>query len=243
MCQTFTNLSSGAAQLLEASTPNARTGSRNVPVKILWLLKCLSSPRLRCAPSCGLGGGSPARERFLSRSLAADRSLHDDTPRRRVPTDVVQIKQGRAMSVLLLLVAACAPDFMRRRIAADVAVVRHPRDAVEYFSDTPEASPAQLRALRRVGRPPLGAEVRQLIVLDAERREAKRRGLAKPGPRPNQGLRVSRVARSSGRRRRHEVGLAAGARKHSPNPEGGGRRLPQGGGETPRGGFQDFTSI
>ncbi len=52
------------------------------------------------------------------------------------------------------------------------------------FSDIPEASSAQLRAMRRVGRPPLGAEARRLIairidpqVLEAVRREAKRRGL------------------------------------------------------------------
>jgi uncharacterized protein (DUF4415 family) len=51
-------------------------------------------------------------------------------------------------------------------------------------SDIPEASPAQLRVMRRVGRPPLGAAARRLIairidpqVLDAVRREAKRRGL------------------------------------------------------------------
>lgn len=52
------------------------------------------------------------------------------------------------------------------------------------FSDIPEASSAQLRAMRRVGRPPLGDAPRQLIairidplVLEAVRREAKRRGL------------------------------------------------------------------
>jgi uncharacterized protein (DUF4415 family) len=52
------------------------------------------------------------------------------------------------------------------------------------FSEIPEASAAQLRAMRRVGRPPLGGEARRLIairidpqVLDAVRREAKRRGL------------------------------------------------------------------
>jgi uncharacterized protein (DUF4415 family) len=57
------------------------------------------------------------------------------------------------------------------------------RSGIDY-SDIPEVSPAQLRALRRVGRPPLGAEARRLIairidsqVLDAVRREAKRRGL------------------------------------------------------------------
>jgi uncharacterized protein (DUF4415 family) len=52
------------------------------------------------------------------------------------------------------------------------------------FSDIPEASPAQLHVMRPVGRPPLGAAARRLIairidpqVLDAVRREAKRRGL------------------------------------------------------------------
>ena len=52
------------------------------------------------------------------------------------------------------------------------------------FSDIPEASPAQIQAMRRVGRPPFGAAARRLIairidpqVLDAVRREAKRRGL------------------------------------------------------------------
>jgi uncharacterized protein (DUF4415 family) len=50
------------------------------------------------------------------------------------------------------------------------------------FSDLPESSPAQLKAMRRVGRPPLGDEPRQLIairldpgVLDKFRREARRR--------------------------------------------------------------------
>jgi uncharacterized protein (DUF4415 family) len=58
-----------------------------------------------------------------------------------------------------------------------------PRPGID-FSDIPEASPSQLRAMRRVGRPPLGAAARRLIairidpqVLDAVRREAKRRGL------------------------------------------------------------------
>jgi len=52
------------------------------------------------------------------------------------------------------------------------------------FSDIAEASPAQLRGMRRVGRPPLGAATRRLIairidpdVLGAVQREAKRRGL------------------------------------------------------------------
>jgi uncharacterized protein (DUF4415 family) len=50
------------------------------------------------------------------------------------------------------------------------------------FSDIPESSPEQLKAMRRVGRPPLGDEPRQLIairvdarVLENFRREARRR--------------------------------------------------------------------
>jgi uncharacterized protein (DUF4415 family) len=52
------------------------------------------------------------------------------------------------------------------------------------FSDLPETSDKQLRAMRRVGRPPLGSAARHLIairidphVLGALQREAKRRGL------------------------------------------------------------------
>ncbi len=52
------------------------------------------------------------------------------------------------------------------------------------FSDIPEASAEQLRAMRRVGRPPIGDEARQLIairldprVIDGFRKEAKRRNL------------------------------------------------------------------
>jgi uncharacterized protein (DUF4415 family) len=52
------------------------------------------------------------------------------------------------------------------------------------FSDIPETSAKQLRAMRRVGRPPLGRAARRLIairidpqVLGAVQREAKRRGV------------------------------------------------------------------
>jgi len=52
------------------------------------------------------------------------------------------------------------------------------------FSDIPEASTAQLRAMRRVGRPPIGKQARQLIAIRLDprviaefRREAKRRNL------------------------------------------------------------------
>lgn len=52
------------------------------------------------------------------------------------------------------------------------------------FSDIPEASTKQLRAMRRVGRPPIGEQARQLIairldprVIDEFRKEAKRRNL------------------------------------------------------------------
>jgi len=50
------------------------------------------------------------------------------------------------------------------------------------FSDIPDSSSEQLRTMRRVGRPPVGARARQLIairvaadVLDALRKEARKR--------------------------------------------------------------------
>jgi uncharacterized protein (DUF4415 family) len=59
--------------------------------------------------------------------------------------------------------------------------VRRTRRKID-FSDIPDASGAQLKAMRRVGRPPLGDEPRQLIairvdagVLDQFRKEARRR--------------------------------------------------------------------
>jgi uncharacterized protein (DUF4415 family) len=61
------------------------------------------------------------------------------------------------------------------------ASVRRTRRKID-FSDIPDSSGAQLKALRRVGRPPLGDEPRQLIairvdagVLDQFRKEARRR--------------------------------------------------------------------
>jgi uncharacterized protein (DUF4415 family) len=65
-----------------------------------------------------------------------------------------------------------------RRAAASVRRTRRKID----FSDLPDSSPAQLTAMRRVGRPPLGDEPRQLIairvdpgVLEQFRKEARRR--------------------------------------------------------------------
>ena len=59
---------------------------------------------------------------------------------------------------------------------------RTPRTIKIDFSDIPDSSPDQLRAMRRVGRPPLGDRARQLIairldarVLDEFRKEARRR--------------------------------------------------------------------
>src|SRR5205809_3470073 len=64
------------------------------------------------------------------------------------------------------------------RAAASVKRTRRKID----FSDIPDSSPKQLRAMRRVGRPPLGDRTRQLIairvdpgVLDEFRKEARRR--------------------------------------------------------------------
>lgn len=52
------------------------------------------------------------------------------------------------------------------------------------FSDIPNSTPQQLAAMRRVGRPPIGKEPRQLIairldpsVLESFRQEARRRGV------------------------------------------------------------------
>ena len=61
------------------------------------------------------------------------------------------------------------------------ASARRPRRKID-FSDIPDSSPEQLRAMRRVGRPPLGEEPRQLIalridpnVLEESRKEARHR--------------------------------------------------------------------
>jgi uncharacterized protein (DUF4415 family) len=61
------------------------------------------------------------------------------------------------------------------------ASVRRTRRKIDY-SDIPGSSPDQLKAMRRVGRPPLGNEPRQLIairvdarVLESFRKEARRR--------------------------------------------------------------------
>jgi len=69
-----------------------------------------------------------------------------------------------------------------RGAQAGVSAQRTPHKV--NFSDIPDSSPAQLRAMRRVGRPPLGAAPRQLIairldagVLAQFRKEARRRGI------------------------------------------------------------------
>jgi uncharacterized protein (DUF4415 family) len=61
------------------------------------------------------------------------------------------------------------------------ASVRRTRRKID-FADIPDSSAEQLKAMRRVGRPPLGDEPRQLIairvdpgVLDQFRKEARRR--------------------------------------------------------------------
>lgn len=61
---------------------------------------------------------------------------------------------------------------------------RHTRARKIDCSDIPEASTEQLRAMRRIGRPPIGNEARQLIairldprVINEFRKEAKRRNL------------------------------------------------------------------
>ena len=58
---------------------------------------------------------------------------------------------------------------------------RRMRRKIDY-SDIPKSSPEQLKAMRRVGRPPIGKEPRQLIairldpsVLESFRKQARRR--------------------------------------------------------------------
>jgi uncharacterized protein (DUF4415 family) len=67
------------------------------------------------------------------------------------------------------------------RGARAVASARRTRRSID-FSDLPNSSREQLKAMRRVGRPPLGDEPRQLIairldagVLNKVRAEARRR--------------------------------------------------------------------
>ena len=77
---------------------------------------------------------------------------------------------------------------MRKRSASSARAERVVRSAPRTsqskidFSDIPSSSAEQLRAMRRVGRPPLGERPRQLIairvdpdVLDQFRKEARRR--------------------------------------------------------------------
>ncbi len=68
------------------------------------------------------------------------------------------------------------------RGARVVTSVRRTTPSKIDFSDIPDSSPEQLRAMRRVGRPPLGDRARQLIairvdpdVLETFRKEARRR--------------------------------------------------------------------
>ena len=77
---------------------------------------------------------------------------------------------------------------MPKRSASSARAVRVGKSAPRTsksmidFSDIPDSSPEQLRAMRRVGRPPLGKRSRQLIairvdpdVLNQFREEARRR--------------------------------------------------------------------
>ena len=67
------------------------------------------------------------------------------------------------------------------RVPRVVVSARRTREKID-FSDIPESTPTQLKVMRRVGRPPLGQEPRQLIairvdpdVLEKFRKEARRR--------------------------------------------------------------------
>jgi uncharacterized protein (DUF4415 family) len=69
------------------------------------------------------------------------------------------------------------------RAARTAANVRRTARKIDY-SDIPALSSEQLKAMRRVGRPPLGDEARRLIAIRVDatvlarfRREARRRGI------------------------------------------------------------------
>jgi len=95
---------------------------------------------------------------------------------------------GRSADGRVLIVAyALRRSAMPKRSGSSVrgeraaANVRRTGRKIDY-SDIPESSPDQLKAMRRVGRPPLGDEPRQLIairvdarVLESFRKEARRR--------------------------------------------------------------------
>lgn len=95
---------------------------------------------------------------------------------------------GRAADGRVLMVRTPSGEVaMRKRSGSSArggraaASVRRTERRID-FSDIPESSAEQLKAMRRVGRPPLGDEPRQLIairvdpgVLDQFRKEARRR--------------------------------------------------------------------
>jgi hypothetical protein len=99
------------------------------------------------------------------------------------------LRLGRSLTGRVLIVAyTIRRKAMTRRSASSAqgrAARKEPRTRVARridFSDIPEASAEQLRAMRRVGRPPLGEAARRLIairvdpdVLNRFRKEAKRR--------------------------------------------------------------------
>lgn len=102
------------------------------------------------------------------------------------------LRLGRAVTGRVLIVAYTVRSETMTRVSVSSARAERAAKSVRPtrrrrgidFSEIPEASATQLRAMRRVGRPPLGAEPRRLIairidpaVLAAVRREAKRRGL------------------------------------------------------------------
>ena len=90
------------------------------------------------------------------------------------------LRLGRAADGRVLMVAY---TLRRSRDAETIRIISARRTARRIdYSDIPKASPEQLKAMRRVGRPPLGDEPRRLIairvdpsVLESFRKEARRR--------------------------------------------------------------------
>jgi uncharacterized protein (DUF4415 family) len=101
-------------------------------------------------------------------SAPSSTSGNDDLVELNSPSERVQSIRGDADTI--------------RLIGARVSASARPTWRGIDFSDIADSSPAQLKAMRRLGRPPLGDQARQLIairvdagVLEQFRREDRRR--------------------------------------------------------------------
>jgi uncharacterized protein (DUF4415 family) len=108
------------------------------------------------------------RDSWVVGSAPSSTSGNDDLVELNSPSDRVHSIRGDADTI--------------RLIGARVSASARPTWRGIDFSDIADSSPAQLKAMRRLGRPPLGDQARQLIairvdagVLEQFRREDRRR--------------------------------------------------------------------